>query len=57
MAGTRTCCLYCTTGQCRSDVTGLVKKMKELEPEFTKAKQDAKAKSKALTLPKYKQSA
>lgn len=39
------------------DLTGLVKKMKELEPEFTKAKQDAKAKSKALSLPKHKQSA
>jgi hypothetical protein len=39
------------------DLTGLVNKLKELEPEFTKAKQDAKAKSKALSLPKHKQSA
>ncbi len=39
------------------DLSGLVKKMKELEPEFTKAKQEAKAKSKALSLPKHKQSA
>jgi hypothetical protein len=39
------------------DLSGLVKKLKELEPEFTKAKQDAKAKSKALSLPKHKQSA
>lgn len=39
------------------DLTGLVKKMKELEPEFTKAKQEAKARSKALTLPKHRQTA
>jgi hypothetical protein len=39
------------------DLSGLVKKLKELEPEFTKAKQEARAKSKALSLPKHKQSA
>ena len=39
------------------DLTGLVNKMKELEPEFAKAQQEAKAKSKALSLPKHKQSA
>lgn len=39
------------------DLSGLVKKMKELEPEFTKAKQEARAKSKALSQPKHKQSA
>jgi hypothetical protein len=31
--------------------------MKELEPEFTKAKEEAKARSKALSLPKHKRSA
>ena len=39
------------------DMSGLVKKMKELEPEFSKAKHEARAKSKALSLPKHKQSA
>ena len=39
------------------DLTGLVKKMKELEPEFRKAKEDAKARSKALSRPKHKQTA
>jgi len=39
------------------DLTGLVHKMKELEPEFTKAKEEAKAKTKALSLPKHKQTA
>lgn len=39
------------------DLTGLVHKMKELEPEFTKAKEEARAKSKALSLPKHKQTA
>jgi len=39
------------------DLTGLVNKMKELEPEFTKAKEEARAKSKALSLPKHKQTA
>ena len=39
------------------DLTGLVSKMKELEPEFTKAKEEAKARSKALSLPKHKQTA
>lgn len=38
------------------DLSGLVKKMQELEPEFTKAKKEAKARSKALTQPKHKQS-
>jgi len=37
------------------DLSGLVKKLKELEPDFTKAKQEAKARSKALSLPKHKQ--
>ncbi|AKH42529.1 AraC-like DNA-binding protein [Altererythrobacter atlanticus] len=39
------------------DLSGLVKKMQELEPEFTQAKEEAKARSKALTQPKHKQSA
>lgn len=39
------------------DLTGLVRKMQELEPEFTKAKEEAKARSKALSRPKHKQSA
>jgi len=39
------------------DLAGLVNKMKELEPEFTKAKEEAKARSKALSLPKHKQTA
>lgn len=37
------------------DLAGLVAKMKSLEPEFTKAKQDAQARQKALTKPKHKQ--
>jgi predicted transcriptional regulator len=39
------------------DLTGLVNKMKALEPEFTEAKQQAQARQKALSRPKYKQSA
>lgn len=39
------------------DLTGLVRKMQELEPEFTKAKEEAKARSKALSRPKHKQTA
>lgn len=39
------------------DLTGLVSKLKELEPEFTKAKEEARAKSKALSRPKHKQTA
>lgn len=39
------------------DLSGLVKKLKELEPEFTKAKEEARARSKALSLPKHKQTA
>jgi predicted transcriptional regulator len=36
------------------DLTGLVKKMQDLEPEFTKAKEEAQAKQKALSRPKHK---
>lgn len=39
------------------DLTGLVNKMKALEPEFTEAKQQAQARQKALSRPKHKQSA
>lgn len=39
------------------DLSGLIKKMKELEPEFTKAKEKARADSKKLSLPKHKQTA
>lgn len=39
------------------DLTGLVNKMKSLEPEFTEAKQQAQAKQKALSRPKHKQTA
>jgi hypothetical protein len=37
------------------DLTGLVNKMKALEPEFTLAKQEAQARQKALSRPKHKQ--
>ena len=37
------------------DLTGLVEKMKTMEPEFTKAKDDAQAKQRALSRPKHKQ--
>ncbi len=39
------------------DLTGLVNKMKELEPEFTMAKEEANTKSKALSLAKHRQTA
>lgn len=39
------------------DLSGLVAKLKQLEPEFTKAKQEAKARSKSLSQPKHLQSA
>lgn len=39
------------------DLTGLVEKMKALEPDFAEAKREAKAKQKALSRPKHKQSA
>jgi predicted transcriptional regulator len=39
------------------DLSGLINKMKELEPEFTKAKQEAQARQKALSRPKHKQQA
>jgi len=39
------------------DLTGLVNKMKALEPEFTEAKQQAQARQKALSRPRHKQSA
>jgi predicted transcriptional regulator len=39
------------------DLSGLINKMKELEPEFTKAKHEAQARQKALSRPKHKQQA
>jgi hypothetical protein len=39
------------------DLSGLISKMKELEPEFTQAKQEAQARQKALSRPKHKQQA
>lgn len=37
------------------DLTGLIQKMKALEPEFTKEKAEAQARQKALSRPKHKQ--
>ena len=39
------------------DLSGLVKKMQALEPEFTAAKQQAQARQRSLSQPKHKQSA
>lgn len=36
------------------DLSGLVAKLKELEPEFAKVRSDARAKREAVAMPKYK---